>query len=336
LEQAYRLFTLALAGKAEMGAMNRLKEISTKNPTATYMLAAAYALAGQQIIAEDLIRDVSYIEPDNSYWYYNYGSSIRDKSMIINALVYIKREKAYPLVIEVSKALSSRSWYSTQSTAFALNAISSFYISADDESMQTFNYEWIDLKADDVSLDKPMYSMDLEPEVGKEITIENTGNNNLYVSLTTSGIQKLDVFKEDESNITMEVVYKDMDGNIIDETSLKQGTDFYAEVKVKNTGIYVSLRNMALSQIFPSGWEIINSRLFDIGAELKSSRVDYFDFRDDRVDFFFSLRHGETKKFVVLLNAAYKGKFFIPSTHCSNMYNNDVKSVKGGGWVKVY
>ena len=43
LMQAYRLYTLALAGSPNKGAMNRLKE-KQLNKTAQYMLAAAYAL----------------------------------------------------------------------------------------------------------------------------------------------------------------------------------------------------------------------------------------------------------------------------------------------------
>ena len=51
LIQAYRLYTLALAGKPELGAMNRLKEDTRLNNTAKWRLAAAYFLAGQEAAA---------------------------------------------------------------------------------------------------------------------------------------------------------------------------------------------------------------------------------------------------------------------------------------------
>ena len=47
LEQAYRLYTLALAGVPETGAMNRLKELKNLSAQARWQLAAAYALAGK-------------------------------------------------------------------------------------------------------------------------------------------------------------------------------------------------------------------------------------------------------------------------------------------------
>ncbi len=46
LVQAYRLYTLALAGAPEIGAMNRLREDGGLSSTAAWMLAASYAKAG--------------------------------------------------------------------------------------------------------------------------------------------------------------------------------------------------------------------------------------------------------------------------------------------------
>ncbi|PLX04479.1 MAG: hypothetical protein C0595_03115 [Marinilabiliales bacterium] len=336
LEQAYRLFTLALAGKPNMGDMNRLKEMNGKSSVAIYELAAAYALAGQKDIALKLIDNVEYMAPEHSYWRYNYGSELRDKAMIVDALTYIDRDKAYPLVKEISESLASKSWYSTQSTSFALLAISNFYGDIDDDLPYSFKYKWDNENSDNISPDKAVFSKDLSVDKGNNISIENTGDKEIYICFTTSGISKLGKTHDEESNLKMTLVYKDMSGKIINADSLKQGTDFYAEVEVQNNSSFSYLDNMALSQIFPSGWEIINTRMFEIGSELKSSDVDYVDYRDDRVDFFFKLRYRDSKKYIVLLNAAYKGKYFIPSTLCSNMYNNDIKAVKGGGWISVY
>ncbi len=140
---------------------------------------------------------------------------------------------------------------------------------------------------------------------------------------------------EEQNNLKLEVVYKTMDGDIIDASNLKHGLDFYAQITVTNPGKFGKLDNLALTQIFPSGWEIVNTRMFDLGEELRSDNADYVDFRDDRVNFFFGLNSGNKKKFIVLLNAAYKGKYFLPATQCSEMYNNNVKAVVGGGWIIV-
>jgi uncharacterized protein YfaS (alpha-2-macroglobulin family) len=334
LQQAYRLFTLAIAGKPNISAMNRLREIKKLNAVAQYDLAATYALAGQKKIAKKLIENTKYQEPNESYWYYNYGSEIRDKAMIIDALTYIDREMALSLVLEVSDALRLPQWYSTQTTAFSLSAISRFYTNNERGEPFSFEYSWANKKSGKIMSEKPVYSVKLNAEAGKDIKILNESSNEIYMSITTSGIPKMSLTVDRESKIKMEVFYKDMDGNPIDPTHIKQGTDFYAEIKLKNKWVS-SMRNLALSQIFPSGWEIINTRLFDLGAELRSDAADYVDYRDDRVNFFFNLRRGNTKKFIVLLNASYKGRFYLPATSCSDMYDKSIEAVKGGGWVNV-
>ena len=54
LTQAYRLFTLALAGTPELGAMNQLRERASLPVAAKWRLAAAYQLAGQPEAARAL------------------------------------------------------------------------------------------------------------------------------------------------------------------------------------------------------------------------------------------------------------------------------------------
>ncbi len=58
MQQAYRLFTLALAGAADLGAMNRLRENRGISPAAQWRLAAAYHLAGQEDEARRLVNEL--------------------------------------------------------------------------------------------------------------------------------------------------------------------------------------------------------------------------------------------------------------------------------------
>ena len=61
LQQAYRLYTLALAGAPEYGAMNRMKELPKLPLQAKWSLAAAYALTGKTKPAEELVFNLSLI-----------------------------------------------------------------------------------------------------------------------------------------------------------------------------------------------------------------------------------------------------------------------------------
>jgi hypothetical protein len=100
---------------------------------------------------------------------------------------------------------------------------------------------------------------------------------------------------------------------------------------VKNTG-FTEVDNLALTQVFPSGWEIINERLF--GGEA-GSQYTYRDIRDDRVLTYFSLKMNEEKQFKVKLNATYSGSYFLPPVQCEAMYNNSITANNSGMKVEV-
>lgn len=335
LLQAYRLYTLALATSPNLSAMNNMREMKGLHALAKYQLAAAYSVIGQISVAKKLIDNAVYKTPPFSYWYSSYGSETRDKAMIVEPLYLVGDQDAIPLVMEVAADLRSNMWMSTQTTAFSLNAISIFTKNNDRTDAYAFKYKWAGNWSEEIIPIKPIYETEIPLKDGKKIQVENTSNTDIFVSLTTSGIPALGELIEEQKNLELKVVYKNMLGEEIDISKLKHGLDFYAQITITNTGRFGNLENLALSQIFPSGWEIINTRLMDKGAELKSDQADYIDFRDDRVNFFFGLRRGYSKKFIVLLNAAYGGKYFLPATHCSDMYNNNVSATIGGGWVEV-
>jgi uncharacterized protein YfaS (alpha-2-macroglobulin family) len=85
----------------------------------------------------------------------------------------------------------------------------------------------------------------------------------------------------------------------------------------------------------PSGWEIQNTRMYESNYGLKENEYDYRDFRDDRVYTYFGLNQGETKTFVVVLNAAYKGEYWQPAIWCEAMYTGNCYSRYPGNSVKV-
>ena len=127
LTQAYRLYTLALAGSPELGAMNRLKESKEMNNAARWRLAAAYVLAGQRETAKSMIANAKFYSEKYTENYYTYGSGERDDAMILEALTLMKENtKAFEALRKVAGYLSSESWLSTQTTAYCLIGVTSY------------------------------------------------------------------------------------------------------------------------------------------------------------------------------------------------------------------
>lgn len=134
----------------------------------------------------------------------------------------------------------------------------------------------------------------------------------------------------------MEVTYRSMSGAQLSVGSIKQGTDFEAIVTIRNSGLAGSIDNMALSQVFPSGWEILSTRYAEVGeGNAVASDWDYRDIRDDRVYTFFNLNRNGVRRYSVMLHAAYTGRYYLPPVTSHAMYDDAIYARTAGQWVEV-
>jgi len=154
----------------------------------------------------------------------------------------------------------------------------------------------------------------------------------LFAKVIIEGVPLVGDKSAAAKDLKMEVHYKDMKGKEIQPDKLQQGMDFTAEVTITNPGTKGFLKEMALSQIFPSGWEIHNSRMDENGS---TSASRYQDIRDDRVYSYYEMPGNSSKKFVLQLNATYLGKFYLPTVYSEAMYDNTINARVPGRWVEV-
>ncbi len=335
--QAYRLYTLALAQKPALGAMNRLREAGNLSPSTAWILAAAYLYAGKPEAAEGLISGRSIGETDKyEYAGWTYGSDLRDMAFTLEALTMMKKDaEAFRLLQQMAVELKG-SYYSTQTTAFCLYAISRFAGNNESEGLN-LSFSINNDSRLTVNTLKRVYSSELSEKgaIKGKIPVTNQGSSRVFASITLSGQPLQSEETEHASNLGISVFYEDDAGNTVDVSSLKQGTDFTARVTVEHPGLLFGYENLALRQIFPSGWEIINTRVQDVATGLKEDAFEYRDFRDDRVYTFFNLEKNSKKTFRVRLNAAYAGRYYLPSVSCEAMYENNIQTNTKGRWVRV-
>jgi uncharacterized protein YfaS (alpha-2-macroglobulin family) len=321
-----------------MGAMNRLRENQNLSVQAKWRLAAAYALAGQPEAANKLVDGVT--KTINEYTPFNntFGSAERDMAMIVETLVLLKRRnEAIPMVQELSKALTSKRWLSTQATAYSLLSISKFVGGQEVGDGLKYSYLINSTSEQRRSSKVPINQIPIEIADARpgKIVVKNTGSTILFARVLLSGKPQIGEMTESQNNLNVSVTYRNMQGGLIDVSRLAQGTDFIAEVTIRNPGIANNYTDMVLSQVFPSGWEIHNVRMDLVASAQQSSVPTYQDIRDDRVHTFFDLDRNQTKKFVVRLNAAYLGRFFLPGVFAEAMYNDRVNARLPGQWVEV-
>lgn len=338
LIQAYRLYTLALAGDPELGAMNRLREHAPLPSTAAWMLAAAYVKAGQPEAASKLVDNLSSVVQPYQEMAYSYGSDIRDKAIILETLVLLKeREKSFELVKEISQSLSnSNYWMSTQTLAWSLKSVGAFAAEAQKGELKfTYNYNGKEVTAS-TELTLAQVNLPMEGVRNGNLTVVSANKGVLFLRLITEGVPARGMEEDDARNLNLTITYTDPKGNALDVDQLEQGSEFMATVTVVNPGIRGVYKNLALSQTFPSGWEINNLRLTgDDGAGLTGDIPTYQDIRDDRVYTYFDLSANQRKTFKVLLTASYAGSYYLPAVSCEAMYDNSVYARKKGKVVEV-
>lgn len=355
MDQAYRLYTLALAREPEIGAMNRMREHQQLPTAARWMLAASYKLAGLAQAAEDLTRNLSTSVPANEEWGHIFGSQMRDQAVVLKALVTLGRtSEAQTLADEISRSLISERWYSTQSTAYALMAMA-HYVGLGQMTTYSFEYS-IDGKATKTNVDAPMHRTALTgfPDRGAQVRVNNTAGRRLFVTITARGVPASGTDTADAEGLALEVEYRDEEGAILDVTRLPQGSDLIARIVVTNTTPH-RIDNIALAQLLPAGWEIHNERMegLDATGERDESQVErrgwwwdgslgagtanveHVDIRDDRVYRFFSLKPKERLIVTTRLNAAYRGRFYLPSVNVEAMYDASRFARTKGQWVEV-
>lgn len=338
LMQAYRLYTLAVAGSPELGAMNRLREMGNLSTTSAWMLAAAYAKAGQTEAAKKLVNNLSSAIKPYREMGYSYGSDLRDKALILETMVLLNdRSKAFEMLKEISGKLSNYGyWMSTQEVAFCLKAVSAF-IGLEKQGDLKFDYSIDNGKTVSASTGLPLAQVEIPMEAlkKKKINITSTSQSPLFVRLIMQGTPARGQEEDARNNITLNIRYTDLEGNAIDPSRLEQGTEFIAEASINHGGISGTYENLALAQVFPSGWEINNLRLQEADEFLTSSAFTYQDIRDDRVYTYFDIRPNETKTFRVLMTASYAGSYYLPAVSCEAMYDNSVYARRKGQVVEV-
>jgi len=334
--QAYRLYTLALAGSPDLASMNRLREFNEISNDAKWRLAAAYALAGQKEASDAIskLANIDFESPKNDN--YTYGSVYRNRAMALETMLLTNHLKKTDLAKSIAKSLASNRWMSTQTTAYNLLAIGKMITQNGGKELK-LTYK-INGKTETIDTKNGIAQRDIPINEGSnQISITNSKDNLVYVRVLNSGKLKLGEELAEQRGFSLSTVYKDLQGNKIDVRKLQQGQDFVATVSISNlTRDYVN--DVALTQIFPSGWDIVNTRFTDFGDTTVSS-ARYTDIRDDRVNFYFDMnRQGNngTKTFTVMLNASYLGTYYLPGAQAEAMYDNDDYLVRNKGkWVTV-
>ncbi|MEW7278000.1 MG2 domain-containing protein [Aquimarina sp. 2201CG1-2-11] len=333
LGQAYRLYTLALAGSPDLSSMNRLREMPGLSNDARLRLAAAYGLIGKEKAANQLLNKstIDFAVRRSNRW--TYGSVNRNRAMALETLIALnQKDKAQKVAVTLAKEMSSKKWMSTQTTAYGLLAMAKYASFVGGKGVEV-NYT-LNGNTTTINTERAIAtSGEVVLLENNKLVVKNNKDNTIFVQITANGILPVGKEKTVQRGLNVIVDYKNRDGKIINVSKLSQGTDFVAEVTITNAS-GSEVKDIALTEIFPSGWEVVNTRFTDFGS-FKANKVTHTDIRDDRVNFYFDLKPRESKKVTLLLNASYLGSYYLPGVQCEAMYDYDYFVRNQGKWVEV-
>ncbi len=331
--QAYRLYTLSRSGKPDIGAMNRLREQSLDG-VSQLQLAVAYKLAGETQAATALAARASLVVPVYKSTGDNFGSTLRDKAIILEALTEMNDlDRAGVLAREVANLLISSEYHNTQAIAYALVSISRFSMKVGGASGMEGSYSWrggnpVTFR----STEKLLMQIVLPPGTGPgQLVLNSTVDAPLYARFILEGQPRMGEEPSVTQGIAAVVRYNTPEGGILQTEQLELGTDVIITVELRNMS-QNKLENVALSWYAPAGWEISNPRM---SGGRTNSGVDYEDYRDDRVDSFFTLDARQGKTMTFRATTAYGGRFYLPALYVGPMYDPAVQAVIPGRWVNV-
>ena len=326
--RAYALYVLALSGSADRSDMNRLREDLVKLPeSAKLLLAGAYALDGKKDIARNILQSTTTGNETYNRFSDTYDSE--ERLQAIAAMIYNAvgdKTAAFQCVERLSKWLNDRNHYmSTQSTAWALRAV------ADYMKVNAVDGLNVSVKAgrssSTLKTSKAIAQGSLDAGDGTTLNLEVTNSSKapVYLVVSSTGIPEKGQEMARADGLRLVVTYTLPDGTTVDPSNVEQGTDFIVNAYVTNLSATTDYTNLALTQIFPSGWEI------------QVERIDgfYQDFRDDRVYSYLYLGRSSTAVVKTRVTATYKGRFYRPATICEAMYDNTVGAAVPGGWCSV-
>ena len=335
-ENFYSLYLMALYGKADISSMNYFKsDLAKVALDSRYMLACTYLAVGDRKSYDQLLPKSFEGEYSRNEFGGSFYSALRDMAISLNVLMEVDPDNPQValLVRHLSRELNKKEWISTQEAAFSFLALGKFMkriraggkvtasLSMNGKALPSFDGK-------DLVLKKGI--------AGQSVKVEVNGGGKLYYFWEIEGLSAKGDYKEEDKFLQVRKSFYDRFGRAVDVGKVKQGD----LVAVKLTLINLeksNIENVVVTDMLPAGFEIENPR---IGEQQEMSWIkdqsqpQYFDVRDDRINFFTSIG-GKAVNFYYLVRAVSTGSYRMGPVSADAMYNGEYHSYHGAGTVRI-
>ncbi len=331
----YGLFVLSLAGRPDVSSMNYYKsrpELLTQD--SKYMLAAAYALAGDNASFTYLLPQgltaVTRAETGGSF-----SSPIRDKGLALYTLLEAdpRNSQVGALARQLSESMKKEPWLSTQEAVFGFLALGRFAqataaskatgeVLSKGSSVGTVGNEDLELSS---------------AVNGERVTLKAEGTGQLFYFWEVSGIETNGKVIESDDRLIVRKQFFSRNGTALSGRSFKQNELIVVKLTIRAEE-NESVENVVVSDLLPAGFEIENPRIADLPDIAWAKDADtpqYMDVRDDRIHFYTHVNGTREQQFYYVVRAVTPGRFRMGPASADCMYRADYHSTNGSGIIEV-
>ena len=334
-ENCYSLYIIALYGKPDVPSMNYYKSnIHELAMDSKYLLACTYLAIGDRKSYDELLPKAFEGEYSRNCFGGSFYSYTRDEAIALNALLENDPENPQVgmMVKHITQQLKKSHYLNTQESAFTFLALGKFMKRQSENpvtaTISTNGKSIAEFVGKEIKLTKGI--------TGQSITINVTGKGNLYYFWEEEGISAKSEYKEEDSFLRVRKSFFNRFGQMVSIRDIKQGDLIAIKITVQNTE-RLSVENVVVTDMLPAGFEIENPRIGevqDMSWVKDESNPDYFDVRDDRINFFTTV-DWYPRSFYYLVRAVSLGNYTMGPVSADAMYNGEYHSYNGAGVVKV-
>jgi uncharacterized protein YfaS (alpha-2-macroglobulin family) len=143
-----------------------------------------------------------------------------------------------------------------------------------------------------------------------QIRFDNPEKKTFFYQLMQSGFDKKLPTEPLKQGIELYREYRDAQGHAVTSTSLGSELEVHIQIRALDNDY---LTNIAIEDLLPGGFEVVSE-------SVKNNNMDFFDIREDRVNFFGSL-DANAKEIVYKIKAVNIGIYTVPPAFAESMYD---------------
>jgi alpha-2-macroglobulin len=311
------------------------KRIELYSPLPIAQLAVAAKRSGYDDTYDSLLPLIFSTPYKYEYWFANYGSEVRDRSLILSLLIEndIAKNKQGDYLLKLSDLLSNKSYLSTQD----LNSLFIAGWSLEQHSID--NKFKVNVNGEVSEVNSSFTRTFNYKQLKQGVSINNTESKApLYAKLSISGYGKKPPAKtSSDSFFHISRTYYDLKGNEISPENLEVGSMMAVVLDVTSDE---QVNDALVVDFLPAGLEIENQNLANSNINLSkipaisdfiysedSTDIKHQEYRDDRYVAAMSINSYDNsgyrtrrKRTYYFVRAVTVGDYMVPAPYVESMY----------------